>query len=273
MSPTNMVINTFSYLWKMPVIDCLRILSDNGYNNFEIPLSSPHCWPPALTNQGRNEISKLLTRDNLTISALNPGGFDINIASPAQSVRDFAIGYLAGVIVLAEQWNVPNVVISPGVFRPMISPPIEEVRGWMRSSLEKLTVLAERHNTRLLLENTPYCFTPTIDKLEEVVLWANCPSLGIVYDVANAAYIGEDPAASLRSARQSIKLMHISDTNMHTWQHDPIGSGVISFEELWSAIEQTDYNDPLVLEVICPEDTLSIMQDSLHKLRSMGWHV
>ena len=64
----------------------------------------------------------------------------------------------------------------------------------------------------MLFENTPYCFTPTIGELASVVSTVNDDAVKIVYDVANAAYIGEDPVAGLLSNHESIALVHISDT-------------------------------------------------------------
>src|SRR5690606_14363513 len=90
---------------------------------------------------------------------------------------------------------------------------------------------------RLLLENTPYCFRPTIGELVDVVEQVKSEHLGIVYDVANAAYIDEDPAASLEAHARHIGLLHVSDTGTEVWGHDPIGTGIIDFEKLGRAID------------------------------------
>jgi sugar phosphate isomerase/epimerase len=68
--------------------------------------------------------------------------------------------------------------------------------------------------------------------LSGIVSTVNDDVLKIVYDVANAAYIGEDPATGLLANHESIALMHISDTGLETWGHDPIGTGVIDFVAL-----------------------------------------
>lgn len=42
MSQTRYAINTFSYIWERPVVDCLRHLADQGHAAFEILLSTLH---------------------------------------------------------------------------------------------------------------------------------------------------------------------------------------------------------------------------------------
>jgi sugar phosphate isomerase/epimerase len=95
--------------------------------------------------------------------------------------------------------------------------------------------------------------------------------LKIVYDVANAAYIGEDPVAGLLSNQESIALVHISDTGLETWGHDPIGTGVVDFEGLGEAVEATCGVSNVVLEIIREEATLYEFDKAMHDLRDRGW--
>src|SRR2546430_8090020 len=207
-----MIINTFSYLWSSTAIDAIAELVDNGYETFEVPISSPHCWPDEISSSERSALRAKLSECGASIRSLNAGGYDINLASPGANMRLKSIEHIKSVIDLAAAWDVPEVVISPGTRRPMISPSLEKTYGWMYESLVNLITLAKQAGTRLLLENTPYCFTPTIRDLAGIVSTVNDDALMIVYDVANAAYIEEDPVASLRSYQESIALVHISDT-------------------------------------------------------------
>ena len=49
-----MIINTFSYLWSSTAIDAIAELADNGYQTFEVPISSPHCWPEEISTSERS---------------------------------------------------------------------------------------------------------------------------------------------------------------------------------------------------------------------------
>jgi sugar phosphate isomerase/epimerase len=265
------IINTFSYLWSSTAIDAIAELVDNGYKTFEVPISSPHCWPDEISISERSAMKARLSEYGARIRSLNAGGYDINLASPGANMRRKSIEHIKSVIDLAVAWDVPEVVISPGTRRPMISPSLEKAYGWMYESLGDLIPLAKQAGTRLLLENTPYCFTPTIRDLAGIVSTVNDDVLKIVYDVANAAYIEEDPVAGLLSHQESIALVHISDTGLETWGHDPIGTGVVDFEGLGDAVEATCGVDNVVLEIIREENTLYEFDQAMHDLRNKGW--
>jgi L-ribulose-5-phosphate 3-epimerase len=267
------IINTFSYLWSATAIDAIAELVDNGYQTFEVPISSPHCWPDELSSSERSAIKAKLSEYGASIRSLNAGGYDINLASPGANMRRKSIEHIKSVIDLAVAWDVPDVVISPGTRRPMISPSLEKAYGWMYESLGDLIPLAKQAGTRLLLENTPYCFTPTVRDLAGIVSTVNDDALKIVYDVANAAYIEEDPVAGLLSHQESIALVHISDTGLETWGHDPIGTGVVDFEGLGDAVEATCGVSNVVLEVIREENTLHEFNQAMHDLKNKGWQL
>jgi L-ribulose-5-phosphate 3-epimerase len=266
-----MIINTFSYLWSSTAIDAIAELVDNGYKTFEVPISSPHCWPDEISISERSAIRAKLSEYGARIRSLNAGGYDINLASPGANMRLKSIEHIKSVIDLAVAWDVPEVVISPGTRRPMIPPSLDKAYGWMYESLGNLIPLAKQAGTRLLLENTPYCFTPTIRDLAGIVSTINDDVLKIVYDVANAAYIREDPVAGLLSNQESIALVHISDTSLETWGHDPIGTGVVDFEGLGDAVEATCGVSNVVLEIIREENTLYEFDKAMHDLRNKGW--
>jgi sugar phosphate isomerase/epimerase len=268
-----MIINTFSYLWSSTAIDAIAELVGNGYKTFEVPVSSPHCWPDEISKAERSAIYSRLNEYGATIRSLNAGGYDINLASPAANMRQKSVEHIKSVMELAEGWGVSEVVISPGTRRPMISPSLEKTHGWLHESLESLIPLAKQAGTRLLFENTPYCFTPTIEDLAGVVSTINDDSVKIVYDVANAAYIGEDPVKSLLSHHKSIGLVHISDTGTETWGHDPIGTGVIDWNGLGKAVKETCGVSNVVLEIIREENPLQEFKTAMQDLKDQGWEL
>src|SRR6476659_6246165 len=117
-----MIINTFSYLWSSTASDAIAELVDNGYQTFEVPISSPHCWPDEISVAELSAMSARLDECGASIRSLNAGGYDINLASPGANMRRKSIDHIASVIDLAVAWDVHDVVISPGTRRPMISP-------------------------------------------------------------------------------------------------------------------------------------------------------
>lgn len=266
-----MIINTFSYLWKSTAIDAITELVGNGYKVFEVPVSSPHCWPDEMSPTMRKDAQKRLQDHSATVRSLNAGGYDINLASPGANMRRKSTDHIKDVMDLAFDWGVDDVVISPGTRRPMVSPPLPQTVGWLHESLDVLLRHAEKTGVRLLLENTPYCFRPTMDELVGVVNEVGNDNLKIVYDVANAAFIGEDPVACVLSAYSKIGLLHLSDTGLSEWGHDPIGTGVIDWESLGQAVESTRSMDNVVLEIIREKNPLDEINKGINELKNRGW--
>ena len=268
-----MIINTFSYIWSATAIDAMCNLSRRGFNVFEVPISSPHCWPDEMTPVMRSDAKKRLQDCGASVRSLNAGGYDINLASPAANMRRKSTDHIKDVIDLAFDWGAVDVVISPGTRRPMISPSLPKTLGWLYESLEILLPRAGQAGARLLLENTPYCFRSTFDELLMVVKEVNNEKLKIVYDVANAAYIKEDPVACLLSGHSAIGLVHLSDTGLGEWGHDPIGTGVVNFEHLARAVEATCKIENVVLEIIREKDPLGEINNGIAELQKRGWNL
>jgi L-ribulose-5-phosphate 3-epimerase len=266
-----MIINTFSYLWSANAVDVMCELSRSGFSIFEVPVSSPHCWPDEMTPAIRSDAKKRLQDSGAAVRSLNAGGYDINLASPAANMRRKSIDHIKDVLDLAFDWEVDDVVISPGTRRPMISPPLSQTLGWLSDSLERLLPRAEQAGVRLLLENTPYCFRPTLKNMVDVINDIDHQNLGIVYDVANAAYIGEDPVEGLLTYSAAIGLLHISDTGLDEWGHDPIGTGVVDFEALGRAVETTGRGKDVVLEIIRDKNPLGEITTGVDELKKRGW--
>ena len=56
--------------------------------------------------------------------------------------------------------------------------------------------------------------------------------IAVIYDVANAVFIGEDLGAGLRRVQARLKLVHLSDTPREVYRHSAVGEGVVPFAEI-----------------------------------------
>lgn len=268
-----MIINTFSYIWSATAVDAMCELTKHGYRVFEVPICSPHCWPDEMTRAVRSDGKKRLQDCGASVRCLNAGGFDINLASPAANMRRKSTDHIKSAIELAYDWGATEMVISPGIRRPMISPSLPKTFGWLYESLDVLLPRAEQAGVRLLFENTPFCFRPTFDEMLGLVKEVNSENLKIVYDVANAAYIKEDPVSTLLSGQEAIGLVHISDTGVEEWGHDPIGTGVVDWVELAKAVESTCKVENVVLEIIREDEPLGSINTGIAELKKRGWNL
>jgi sugar phosphate isomerase/epimerase len=69
-----------------------------------------------------------------------------------------------------------------------------------------------------------------------------------------------------------IALIHISDTGLDVWGHDPIGTGIIDFEALGKAVQTTNKGNDVVLEIIRENQPFEEIQNGLGELQKRGWN-
>jgi len=264
------VVNTFSYIWTHPVGDCLAALADNGHLEFEVLLTAPHLWPSELDGAARRALRRWLLERGARIVSLNAGGFDNNLASPARNVRAFAQQYLRETVDLAADLGAGDVVVAPGMGRGLLPPARESMLGWFRDGLADCSEHARRRDIRLLVENVPFSFLPAVGQILDAIAELPSERVGIVYDVANAAFIREDPVAGLELACERIGLIHLSDTPLDAWRHDAVGRGVVPFARFGAALERTACCAPLVLEIVSPAPEQDLAA-SIAGLTAMGY--
>lgn len=270
MTATDFAINTFSYIWEKPIAACLDHLADQGYRSFEVLLTAPHLWPPDCDAAARRGLVRLLTERDLEIVSLNAGGFDNNLASPGADVRAASVAYMGSVVDLAGDLGASGVVLSPGAARTLSAPPGEWMLGWFRQGIEALIPRAEARGVQLLIENIPYAFLPDADGIMAAIEGLPADHVGVIYDVANAVYIREDPVAGVARIGDRLRLVHLSDTPLDAWRHDPVGRGVVPFGDFGLALREAGYEGPNVLEIISPDADADI-RDSIEALANAGW--
>ena len=129
---------------------------------------------------------------------------------------------------------------------------------------------AERLGTQLYLENMPFAFLPGAESLMAALERHGDERIAVVYDVANAVFIGEDPSDGLRRVRDRLKLVHLSDTPREVYRHSPIGEGVVPFAALPPLLAEVGYAGLPMLEIIAPDPDQAI-QTSVQRLLALGW--
>jgi len=137
-------------------------------------------------------------------------------------------------------------------------------------ALDTLAPLARQVGTRLLIENMPFAFLPDAESLMNVVDGYGDESIRVIYDVANAHFIGEAPTDGLRCVRDRLSLVHFSDTTRQSYKHDPLGRGDVPLAGIPSAMKEIGYAELPMLEVISLNPDTDIA-DSCRRLREAGF--
>lgn len=263
-------VNTYSYTLDYGIEDCMNIWADRGCTEFEVMMYPGHCWPNDMDSAARSSLLSLMAAKGLRIVSLNMPNVDINIAGATPEMRDYSLGILKSVFELAGDLGVPGVVVGPGKSNPLLPAPREQLMGWFYAGLDELVPLAARGGTRVLVENMPFAFLPRAAEMMAALDEYGHDEIGVVYDVANGAFIGEDLAAGLRAVESRLVLVHVSDTGTAVYRHDPVGRGTVPFETAEAALRLLGFNRKPVLEIISDNPDADIL-DSIDRLNALGW--
>jgi L-ribulose-5-phosphate 3-epimerase len=263
-------INTYSYTASHTGLDCIRHLAAQGYADFELMNYPGHLWPSATDAAARRALRALVERERLRLVSLNMPNIDMNIAAAAEEMRRHTLGILHAVLELAGDLEVPGVVVGPGKANPLMPMPTERLLGHFFRALDELAPHAGRVGTQLYLENMPFAFLPDADGLMGALERYGDDRIAVVYDVANAVFIGEDLGAGLRRERNRLKLVHLSDTPREVYRHSRVGEGVVPFAAIPALLHEVGYADLPMLEIIAegPDQAISA---SIERLVALCW--
>jgi sugar phosphate isomerase/epimerase len=92
----------------------------------------------------------------------------------------------------------------------------------------------------------------------------------VVYDVANAHFIGEDFAAGLARCHTRLALVHLSDTGRQAFRHDAVGLGTVPFAQVPAGLAAVGYRARPMLEIISRDPDRDIVE-SAERLAPLGF--
>jgi len=185
-------------------------------------------------------------------------------------MRRHSLQLLRAIVELAGDLEVPGVVVGPGKANPLMPAPREQLTGHFFRALDSLAPHAERVGTRLYVENMPFAFLPDAQSLMAALERYGDARIAVIYDIANAVFIGEDPGEGLRCVRDRLKLVHLSDTPREVYRHSAVGLGVVPFATIPPLLGEVGYADLPMLEIVAddPDDAL---RTSALRLFELGW--
>jgi L-ribulose-5-phosphate 3-epimerase len=272
MATGDYIVNTYAHTLSWKALDCLRELAGHGFTDFEVMMYPGHAWPPEMDASARRSMLQFLQANGLRIAAFNQPNIDINLAAATSEMREYTLANMRGVIELAGEWGVPAIVVGPGKVNPLLPAPRDSVTGHLYRSLDQLVPLATQAGTRILLENIPFAFLPDIASLMDAVEAYGAPEIGIVYDLANGAFIREDLTGALKRCGDRLDLVHLSDTTLQLYRHDPIGEGDMDFARKLVELREHGWTRKTVLEVISSQgDPTGGVLQSAARLDAIGW--
>jgi L-ribulose-5-phosphate 3-epimerase len=184
-------------------------------------------------------------------------------------MRAYTLHLLTKFVRCAGELGAGGIIIGPGKPNPLFPMPRERMVSHFYRALDVLAPLAREAGTKLLIENMPFAFLTDAESLMQVVDGYGDAGIRIIYDVANAHFIGESPIVGLRRVRDRLSLVHFSDTTRQGYKHDPFGHGDVPLAGIASAMKEVGYTELPMLEIISQHPDADIA-DSCRRLLEAG---
>lgn len=262
--------NTYSYMRSHSATSCVERLADLGFQEFELMVHPGHLWPAELSPAVRSGIRRVFERRGLQLTALNMPNIDLNVAAAAPEMRTYSLRLLADMVRLAGDLCAQGVVIGPGKANSLFPAEALDLVGHFFAALDVLCPIAEASGGALWVENMPFAFLPAIGDLMNALDRYGNNAIRVVYDIANAHFIGEDLVDGLRRCQSRLVLVHLSDTGQNVYRHDPIGLGTVPFASIPAALTDVGFRARPMLEIISRNPDHDIV-DSAGKLAALGF--
>lgn len=262
--------NTFSYIYRRSMLDCVLHLATMGYREFEILVSQPHFWPTSFSSAERRSIPAQLADQGAHITSVNIPGIDNNIVSSTREMREFTITVLSNLIDLCGEWEIPFCILVPGRTMPLWPIPRGQLTEWFVEGMNTLADRASDLGVTMLIENVPNTWIPRAEDVMQALDALGRSDVGVIYDVANAPFAGEDPCHGVRVVKDRLRLVHLSDTRSNAWRHDPVGMGDVAFAQFNRILREIGYDGLSMLELVTEDPDFHFI-DSHRKLVAMGW--
>jgi sugar phosphate isomerase/epimerase len=262
-------VNTYSYIFGGSAADTVARLADQGYGGVELMFFPGHLWPAEL-DASRLHSLRQLCEARLRLVSVNMPNIDINVAAAAEEMRTYTLNLLVQFVRCAGELGAGGIIVGPGKANPLFPMPRDRMISYFYRALDRLAPLARQAGVRLFIENMPFAFLPDAESLMRVVEGYGDESIRVIYDVANAHFIGEPPAEGLRRVRDRLSLVHFSDTTRQSYKHDPLGSGDVPLAGIASVMKEIGCTELPMLEVISLNPDADIA-DSCRRLQEAGF--
>jgi L-ribulose-5-phosphate 3-epimerase len=246
--PAEVTASTYTYLWTAPLSTALEEIAHAGYGGVEVMATPPHVHLRSGAPPDVAPVREACRRSGTTVTSV-AAGFDVNLASPDGSMRDWSLKHYLAAGRFAADLGAAYLVVHPGRRHPFKPAPYDAARQWVIEGLVQIAEAMNDEGVRPVFENTPSTILDTAEECVDVVTAVGADRLGIGYGVANGMMV-EDSVHGLRTVADHLQLIRVSDTPAAELRHDPIGTGEVDFTALAAVVDEIGYAGPIVVETI-----------------------
>jgi sugar phosphate isomerase/epimerase len=261
--------HTFGFVWQANAEEAIAALGEAGFRHVELMATPPHFDPWRDDPEEIRRIRTTLEKHGMTLLALDLASSDINLASPSRNVVDFAVDAYGRAAARGAELGARWLCVGSGRRHALLSHVNGHLMATFRPAFDRICAEARRLGLGVMLENHPQGLLAEARAIKAFLTAPGYDDVGVIYDVANAFAIGEDPVAGLETLWSRVGIVHLSDSPRGAWRHDSIGSGDIDFADIANLMRRRGFGGAVVLEILSDRPMEGLL-DGVARLRAAG---
>lgn len=262
--------HTFGFVWQESAEAALEAIASAGFRHVQLMAAPPHFDPWRGDAARTARLRDLIVRYGLELLAGDLASSDVNLASASAEVTGFSVDAYKRLIARCAELGAAAVCVGSGRRHALLAKANDRLMESFRPAFQEIVAEARRHGLSVGLENHPQGLLADAGSIGRFIEEEGYGDVTVIYDVANAVAIGEDPVEGLATLASHLSIVHLSDSPAGQWRHDPIGSGAIDFGAIGRELRRQGYNGPVALEILS-EAPLQGLLDGARKLIADGW--
>jgi sugar phosphate isomerase/epimerase len=267
---TTLGAHTFGFVWSCLAEEALGRLGEAGFRHVQLMATPPHYDPWTKDAELAKRLRSILDRHGMSLLALDLASSDIKLASPSADVVDLAVDAYARAIDRAAELGAKWIGVGSGRRHALLPKANDRLMETFRPAFARIHAKAQQRGIGIILENHPQGLLADAKTIAGFLDAEGYSSIPVIYDVANAFAIGEDPVAGLATLWARLGIVHLSDSPRGQWRHDPIGTRAIDFSAIAAFMDDKGFEGTVVLEILS-DSPLRGLTNGVASLRANGF--
>lgn len=261
--------HTFGF-WQDSAETAFEALGLGGFRHIQLMAAPPH-FDPWRDDQARTaRLSALIERHRLRLLAADLASSDINLASASADVVAFSVDAYGRLAARSAELGAASICVGSGRRHALLAKANDRLMESFRHAFRAIVREARICGLTVVLENHPQGLLADAKAIRRFLEDENLGDVGVIYDVANAVAIGENPTEGLALLAPHLSVVHLSDSPIGQWRHDPIGAGAIDFHAIGATLRRQGFGGPVALEILS-KTPLADLLDGVRRLVAAGW--
>ncbi|MBA7670409.1 endonuclease 4 [subsurface metagenome] len=232
--------------------DCLNFAEDNDIKIVELVLDPPE----VIKDENKQKFINLVNAYTLKKQIHGPF-IDVNLCTHNDFISNASVESYSKTAKICMDIGVNLLTIHPGLANFLINSIRDYNKVQLAKSIHKLLNSINNSDINICLENMPKNCHIMLDEndIKDTFLKIDHNDLYITYDTSHFFTCDGNVKILWEYFSKIIKNIHIVDNFSKTSDtHPPLGTGKVSFHEIFEVIKSYNYQGPIIIEISTAKD-------------------